>query len=574
MKVSKYFWFSIKYVYSKNKLSYLYTLLNMVAVAETFFTLLAVQMFVNTFFSINDKTILYANIIKLLLYLSVIVLIKLVSFVKSVLRTKINNKLNYDFNYNFLEKASDIKWEYYESYEYSNLIYQVKSRSLSSIIQCFDSFLSYINSVLLLAIYCFFLSRINVFLALLYLVVVVLLNLYSKQIMLKIGDVWSEIDVLTKKQQYFLNVSSDKIKHQEYLINDLFDYFYRKWENCYDEEQEKRIDIFRKSEILNRISRIVLYAPYILMMFFVAYQIVLGNYEIGFLILCMDMFNEIINTIGSVKDNFVNSVVSAKYVKSYIDYNNFEITVKKPFTQGNDYAISLQNISYTYPQSEKKAIDNVSLWVNHGDKISILGENGSGKTTLVNIISGMVDIKDGEVSISSKTSVIYQDFIHYQLSIKDNIQFGNSVKTLTDEEIFDLLEKVGLKTHVESLPDGIYTNLGQLLRGSDLSKGQWQRIAIARLLANENAEIWILDEPTAYLDPLSEINLYNMINSFAENRTVIYISHRLGFAKNSNKIIILEDGKIIESGTHKELMQQNGKYSALYNEQVKYTFGE
>lgn len=581
-KIFKYFWFAIKYVHINDKRIYLYTFLNMLAVAETFFSLLSVQMFVNSFFSINEKSVLYSNIRKLLLYLVIIILIRLITFLRTVLWSKINNKLNYNFSHNFFKKSSSIKWEYYESYENSNLIFQVKTHSLNSIIQCYNSFLSYINSALLLTIYCFFLSKINLLLALVYLVVVILLNLYSKQIMLKIGDIWSEIDIINKKQQYFLNVGSGKVKHQEYLVNDLFNHFYKKWEGCYDEEQEKRISIFKKSETLNRLSRIVLYAPYILMMFFVAYQIILGNYEIGFLILCMDMFNEIINTVGTIKDNFVNSIISAKYVKNYLQYNNFDDIVRNQLNENSDYSISLQNVSYIYPQSEKKVINNVDISIKHGEKIAILGDNGSGKTTLVNIISRIIDVKDGNVLIGCRSnaskqnliSVIYQDFIHYQLNIKDNIQFGNTLRTLTDEEILDLLEKVDLKNYVESLPEGIYTNLGQLLKGSDLSKGQWQKIAIARLLANENAEIWILDEPTAYLDPLAEIKLYTMINSFAENRTVIFISHRLGYAKNSDKIIVLEEGKVIESGVHSELMQRNGKYSLLYNEQIKYTFGD
>lgn len=211
-----------------------------------------------------------------------------------------------------------------------------------------------------------------------------------------------------------------------------------------------------------------------------------------------------------------------------------------------------------------------------------MGDNGSGKTTLVNIISGLINLKEGTLRVNALKksnsdknliSVVYQDFLHYQMSIKDNIQCGNSHRILSDEEIYKLLDKVNLKKHVDTLSDGIYTKLGQLYKGTDLSKGQWQKIAIARLLANENAEIWILDEPTAYLDPMAEIDLYNTINSLAGDRTVIYISHRLGYSKNSDKIIVLENGHIVESGTHDSLISKNGKYSLLYNDQIKYMFG-
>lgn len=501
---------------------------------------------------------------------------------KSILWSSINKKTDIKFKTIFLQKSSKINWEYYESYDNTNIIYQVQSKSLQAILQCYESFLLYINSILLLIIYCFFLSKINLFVALAYLIVVVAFNLYSKKIMIRLGNIWSEIDVLSKKQQYFLSIGYGKIRHQEYVINNLHEHFYKKWENNYDIENIKRIEIHKKSEILNRISRIVLYAPYIVMMFFVAYQIVKGNYEIGFMILCMDMFNELINTIGGINRNYTNSIISSKYIDHYLDFNRFDEIVIREYQCSNDFSISLNNVSYTYPQAKKKAIDNITLKIAHGEKLAILGENGSGKTTLVNIISGLINLKNGTMQIhalnnsninKNLVSVVYQDFLHYQMSIKDNIQCGNPDCILSDEKIHELLDKVNLKEHVDTLSDGIYTKLGQLYKGTDLSKGQWQKIAIARLLANENAEIWILDEPTAYLDPMAEVDLYNTINSLAGARTVIYISHRLGYAKNSDNIIILENGKIIESGTHNNLISKDSRYSLLYNEQVKYMFG-
>ena len=120
---------------------------------------------------------------------------------------------------------------------------------------------------------------------------------------------------------------------------------------------------------------------------------------------------------------------------------------------------------------------------------------------------------------------------------------------------------------VSKLPQGIDTMLGQLQEGMDLSKGQWQRIAIARLLANPEAKIWVLDEPTAYLDPISEIEIYDLIYELAGERIVLFISHRLGFAKRTDRIIVFEDGKVAEEGNHTQLLERDGIYAEMYKMQ-------
>ena len=116
---------------------------------------------------------------------------------------------------------------------------------------------------------------------------------------------------------------------------------------------------------------------------------------------------------------------------------------------------------------------------------------------------------------------------------------------------------------------GVDTQIGQLNNGTGLSKGQWQKLAVCRLLADEEATIWILDEPTAYLDPISEIEFYTLINNFAGDKTVLFISHRLGWAKNADLILVMKDGTVAESGTHQQLLEKEGDYYTMYCAQKK-----
>ena len=158
-----------------------------------------------------------------------------------------------------------------------------------------------------------------------------------------------------------------------------------------------------------------------------------------------------------------------------------------------------------------------------------------------------------------------QDFTMYQTTIRDNILLGNN-KNLSDEYIFRILDLVGIGEFVRSLPGQLETNLGQLDDcGVELSKGQEQKIALSRIILNSDAPIWVFDEPTAYLDPLAEIDVYRSLYRISNNKTMLFISHRLGFAPKADRIIVFEHGRIIETGTHEQLYKKQGVYANMYD---------
>ena len=346
----------------------------------------------------------------------------------------------------------------------------------------------------------------------------------------------------------------------------------RKWSDLYDSEYKLKLKIFRNYEITIQTARIIFNIPYISMLIFVAYEIAMGKHEIGFLFMTNTLLNNIINMVLNIQGNITENRVDSRFIKAYNDIFSLEDDqIYKNDAFSCD--IDIDNLSYIYPQSENKALDKLSFKIKNGEKIAVVGVNGSGKTTFTNILMSLTDKFTGSLTSGGKScpkfsiSCILQDFAQYQMTVKENIEAGNISKNFSDDEIIDLLNKVGLKENILALEKGIYTPLGQLEKGIELSKGQWQRLAIARLLANPDASIWVLDEPTAYLDPLSEIEIYNMIYQFAENRTVFFISHRLGFAKKADRIVLFEKGYIAEQGSHDELMKSGGLYAQMYKNQ-------
>lgn len=237
--------------------------------------------------------------------------------------------------------------------------------------------------------------------------------------------------------------------------------------------------------------------------------------------------------------------------------------------------IKLENVSFNYPNSDKQIINNLSVDIKKGEKIAIVGENGAGKSTLIKLILGLYSPVEGKITwggsdiCTKNIAIVYQNFVKYEMTLRENIGFSDIKKMQDDDAILKVVEQCGLTDLVNEL-GGLDVKLGRLYEyGRELSGGQWQRLAIARALFSEN-EVIVFDEPTAAIDPNAELEIYNMLLKLCKDKTAIFISHRLGWAKNMDKILFIENGKIAEMGTHEELVEKNGLYSEMYNMQASW----
>lgn len=241
--------------------------------------------------------------------------------------------------------------------------------------------------------------------------------------------------------------------------------------------------------------------------------------------------------------------------------------------------LEFRNVSFTYPGTDKKVLDDLSFVLESGKRYSLVGVNGSGKTTITKLILRMYQDYEGEIllndiplrdwrlaDIKAMFTAVFQDFIKYDVSLSDNIDIGTGLRA-DENEIEQAINVAGLRTTVEELPKGKDTMLGKIYDdGVDLSGGQWQKIAIARAVISR-AQLKILDEPTASLDPVSERNVYRHFDEISREATTLFISHRLASAKMADTILVLQNGKIAESGTHEQLMAQKGLYAEMFESQ-------
>ncbi|ELS05033.1 ABC-type bacteriocin/lantibiotic exporter with N-terminal double-glycine peptidase domain, partial [Xenococcus sp. PCC 7305] len=245
--------------------------------------------------------------------------------------------------------------------------------------------------------------------------------------------------------------------------------------------------------------------------------------------------------------------------------------------------IELENVSFSYPGSNRKVLDNINLKIHPQEMIALVGENGAGKTTLAKLISRLYDPQKGNILWNGQNlrefdlqkfygliAVIMQDYARFPTTVRENIGFGYLPLLEEDSAINQAMGEAEIAKAIAKLPQGIDTILGKQLEGGvDLSEGQWQRIAISRsLMRLSSVELLIFDEPTAALDPKTEYEIYQLFRRIAANKIAIVISHRLALAKLADRIIVLENGKIIETGTHEQLMALEGQYNFMFTRQA------
>lgn len=277
---------------------------------------------------------------------------------------------------------------------------------------------------------------------------------------------------------------------------------------------------------------------------------------------------------------FVELPTSDPLVRSFQQSNESGNFAKQ--CEFNIKHLELKNVSFQYSGHDNKVLSNISISFQKGQTIAIVGKNGSGKTTLMKVLMQLYDDYSGQILVNGqnikeydlmnyqkKIGTVFQDFVHYEMSARKNIGFGSLDRMDEDSLILDAAKYASIDEVIHSLPQGLETQLGKWFEdGYQLSGGQWQRLAIARAFIR-NADLYILDEPSAFLDPVAERDLLELFLDLMKDKIGIFITHRLSSARLAHRIIVMEDGEIIEQGTHDMLLELNGAYAEMYHIQAK-----
>ncbi|WP_281245668.1 ATP-binding cassette domain-containing protein [Propionibacterium cyclohexanicum] len=241
--------------------------------------------------------------------------------------------------------------------------------------------------------------------------------------------------------------------------------------------------------------------------------------------------------------------------------------------------LDIRNVTVRYAESTRPAVNNFSLTVHKGEMIAIVGANGAGKTSLVNALIGLAPMASGQITIDgspitalgpeerlSYFGVLNQDYGRYEITVRENLRMG-SRHALSDEEYWLSLDFTNASGFVRELPDGLDTLLGEQWGGAGLSGGQWQRLALSRIILR-NAGIWLLDEPTSAIDAETEEEIFQFLSKNRNDRIIIVVSHRSWTLKAMDRIYVMKQGSLLQVGSYKELLSQpNGEFSRMFRSQ-------
>ena len=251
----------------------------------------------------------------------------------------------------------------------------------------------------------------------------------------------------------------------------------------------------------------------------------------------------------------------------------------RPFESG----ISFERLSFQYPTGTQEVLKDINLSVGPGEMVALVGENGAGKTTLIKLLCRFYDPTEGNITLDGidlrdfrtselrrQITVIFQDYAQYFFSARENIWFGNIEHPPDNEKILRAARLSGADGFLSSLPKGYKTILGKWFeKGEELSTGQWKKVALARALLRE-APIIILDEPTSGMDPESESRLIERFRELAKDRSIFLVSHRMSTVRTADRIYMMKEGRIAESGSHEELIDRGGDYARMFEFQARY----
>lgn len=388
---------------------------------------------------------------------------------------------------------------------------------------------------------------------------------------------------------YFSNIVTDKDLAKEIRIFGLSDLFTKRYKEVFRRYFKGLKALFLKEGAWNISLSLVSSAANCVLFIIIARKVFEGSIEIGNYSLYTGALNSVaagiatlISTTATVYEGtlFIDNLVTFMNEKVKINKNR-ENALKPERHKGHE--IEFRNVSFRYPGLNRNVINNVSFTIKPGDTVVLVGLNGAGKTTLIKLLTRLYDPTEGTILLDGKNikeydvkslydiyGIIFQDFGKYAVSVKENIAFGQADKNADDDKIRAAAEKSNSDDFIDRLPNKYDTPLMRFFEenGTELSIGQWQKLSIARAFYSDS-DILILDEPTASLDAIAEQEIYNRFDELRKDRTTVFVSHRLSSATVADKILVLENGCLIEEGNHKELMEIKGRYYELFSTQAK-----
>lgn len=487
-------------------------------------------------------------------------------------------------NKDFINKTKSFKFKDFENSETYNLMQRAEDEIGVRPFKIFGEFLTILNSIVTLFSSFTILFFWHKWTIIGFLILPILSAKYFKSINQAEFEMMFNRTKYERKSWYISNLLLKDIYIKEIKVLHLFDYLFNIFKDLRNKFYKEN-----KGLLIRRIKFTFLYGICTnlyndFLAIFCIYETFISKILVGNMMTYINTVNKVNVNVNSIVSNLFTLYQDCLYMENLIVFDtkvNSKIEIEKKENISNIERITINNLKYKYQNRISNALEDLNLVLNKGESIVLVGENGCGKSTLIKIICGLYDDYIGDILIDGidlnkidkqcyhkRLSVVFQDYNNYQLTIKENIGFGD-IDYLNDYD----------KIHNASKISGAYDFINQLDRkfdqqvgnwfegGTQLSGGQWQKLALSRSFMKKS-DMYIFDEPTASLDPKSEFEFFKNVAKECKNSINIFVTHRFVNASFADRILVMKDGRIIENGTHEQLISKKGYYYTLYTMQM------
>lgn len=557
-------------------------ILNIISVIFPFLSLFNVQYIIN---SLQEKENFNQIINCLILYIILGMLNIAINKIYAYFLYKYQEYLYLNLNQMILNKTKDFELSDYENPQIYDLIQRAEQNIGIRPFSMVNSFLVIMKSILTL------LTSISILLLWHWWLIFpfIVLSIIAIKYFAKIGN--QEYEMIfnrtnyERKSWYIAHLLTKDTFVKEVKMLDLSDYLLNKFYSLRSQFYKENIRMNKIKTLFSFFYNLSNFSISAGIVVLAAIESYLNHILVGNLMTYINVVSKIENSI----ENIVNSIFAFYQDSLYIEninnylnyYHNYEINDYIDFNEKIE-KIEFINVSYKYPGQKEYALKNINLILKRDEITVLVGENGSGKTTLIKLLNGLYDNYEGEIlfnnvniriinkkSIRNKISTLFQDYNQYQFTVKENIGFGNINKINSNESIYEAAQMANADKFINKLKNKYNQQLGTWFKeGIQLSGGQWQKIAIARLYMN-GGDVYVLDEPTASLDPKSEYEFFSQLKKNKNEKVSLFITHRFINANVSDKIIVMDKGRIVERGNHNDLIRIDGIYKKMYDFQCR-----
>lgn len=396
---------------------------------------------------------------------------------------------------------------------------------------------------------------------------------------------------LERKMYYFNRVLTGFPFAKEMKLFGFARFFLKRFRGLQENIFSDKLKLRRSEVLLNIVAQTFAVTLIFGTLAMVAVQTLNGLFTIGTVVMFFFAFQRGYSVLNDLFKSMANLLEDTIFMNDFREFVEEENTLPGKKTKSDktltpdfslNHSIRVENVSFRYINSKRDALQSINLTIHKGETVAIVGANGSGKTTLIKLLcgfylpdSGTIYYDDsstqklGREQICTNLSAVFQDFALYNVSANENIALGDIQHAFSQQKVKNAATMAGIDEVLLQLPDGYNTLLGnQFLGGEELSVGQWQKLAIARAFYRDSP-LLLMDEPSSALDAVSEQQIIESLKTLAHQKTAVIISHRLSTVRWADRIIVFNEGRVVEDGTHDELIQQGGTYSILYKQATR-----